>query len=60
MQEYYVQFRDNSGWRTCTTLSASSGPQKILIEMEGAKACYPGYDIRVVDEDGRLVDILYK
>ena len=58
MQNLYVQFQDISGWRTCITLSASNGPQRLLIEMHNAQACYPGHRIRIVDEDGRLVDLL--
>jgi hypothetical protein len=58
MQDYHVQYRDSGGWRTCITMSSSNGPERILIEMENAQAMYPGYDIRVVDGDGRLIDFL--
>lgn len=58
VQNYYVQFQDLSGWRTCLTMSATNGPQRLLIEMRNAKECYPGHRIRVVDDDGRLIDLL--
>ena len=58
MSNYYVQWQDNSGWRNCVTLSSKNGPERLLMEMKGAQSCYPGYRIRVVDEDGRLIDSL--
>ena len=58
MDEYHVQFQDNSGWRNCTSLSAKNGPERLLQEMKSAQACYPGYRIRVVDDNGRLIDSL--
>lgn len=58
MSSYYVQFQDNSGWRNCVTLSASNGPERLLQEMKSAQSCYPGYRIRVVDDNGRLIDSL--
>lgn len=58
MSNYYVQFQDNSGWRNAVTLSASNGPERLLQEMKSAQSCYPGYRIRVVDDNGRLIDSL--
>ena len=57
-QDYYVQFQDNSGWRTCTTMGASNGGERLQIAMREAQRSYPGYRIRVVDGAGRLVDML--
>lgn len=54
----YIQFLDNSGWRNCVTMSATNNAERILIEMRSAAQSYPGYRIRAVDEDGRVVDIL--
>lgn len=58
MSYYYIQFQDNSGWRNCTTMSASSGPERLFLEMKSAQSCYPRYRIRVVDDNGRLIDSL--
>jgi hypothetical protein len=57
-EDYYVQFQDNSGWRTCTTMSASNGGERLQIAMCEAQRSYPGYRIRVVDSAGRLIDML--
>jgi hypothetical protein len=58
VQSYYVQFQDNSGWRNCMTMSASNGAERLQIAMCEAQRSYPGYRIRVVDEAGRLIDML--
>lgn len=58
IQNYYVQFQDNSGWRNCMTMDASNGPERVHISMLEAQRSYPGYRIRVVDDAGRLVDML--
>jgi len=58
IQNYYVQFQDLSGWRTCSTMSATNGSQRLLIEMETAQRYYPGHRIRIIDDEGRVIDIL--
>ena len=58
VQNYYVQFQDISGWRTCTTMNASKGAERVYMEMQEAQRSYPGYRIRVIDDNGRLVDML--
>ncbi len=58
MESYYVQFLDSSGWRTCVTLDSNNTAQRLQMEMEMAARYYPGCRIRVVDEGGRLVDVL--
>ncbi len=58
MRNYYVQFQDGAGWRNAVTLSASNNAERLLQEMKSAQACYPGCRIRVVDDDGRLIDSL--
>ena len=58
MQNYYVQFLDSSGWRTCVTLDSNNTAQRLQIEMEMAARYYPGCRIRVVDEGNRVIDIL--
>lgn len=58
MSDYYVQFLDSSGWRTCVTLDSNNTPQRLQMEMEMASRYYPGCRIRVVDQDGRLIDML--
>lgn len=58
MSNYYVQFQDNSGWRNAVTLSARSTAERLFQEMKGVQACYPGYRVRVVDDNGRLIDSL--
>ncbi len=56
--QYHIQFLDNSGWRTCVTLDSNNTPQRLQQEMEMAAKCYPGYRIRVADENGRVIDLL--
>ncbi len=58
VQSYYVQFLDNSGWRNCMAMSASASPERMQIAMCEAQRSYPGYRIRIVDEAGRLIDML--
>lgn len=58
VQNYYVQFQDLSGWRTCITMNASNGAERVYLEMQEAQRSYPGYRIRVVDDNGRLIDML--
>ena len=59
VQNYYVQFQDNSGWRTCMTMNAApNGNERLQIAMTEAQRSYPGYRIRVVDNAGRLIDML--
>lgn len=59
IQNYYVQFQDNSGWRTCMTMNAApSGNERLQIAMCEAQRSYPGYRIRVVDDAGRLIDMM--
>lgn len=58
ISNYYVQWQDNSGWRTSVTMDAKNGPERILQEMKGVQSCFPGYRVRVVDDNGRLIDSL--
>jgi hypothetical protein len=58
IRNYYVQWQDSSGWRTCVTMDANNTAERVYQEMKNAQACYPGYRIRVVDDDGRLIDML--
>jgi hypothetical protein len=58
MEDYRIQFLDNSGWRTCVTFSSRSDGAQVRREMEQAQVYYPGHRIRCVDSEDRLIDLL--
>jgi len=58
MSDHWIQFLDNSGWRTCVNLGLNSSSGLIRHEMEQAQQRYPGHRIRCVDSEDRLIDIL--
>jgi len=58
MSDYWIQFLDTSGWRTCVNLGSNSSSGLIRHEMEQAQVYYPGHRIRCVNDDGRLIDML--
>lgn len=52
-----IQAQDPTGvWRTYRNIPNNS--QRILAEMQDLQAQFPGYRIRTVDANGRVVDIL--
>ena len=57
MDSVRIQAQDSSGmWRTYLVMM--NIPQKILGEMRSLQSRYPGYRIRAVDQNDRVVDIL--
>lgn len=58
ISNYYVQFQDSAGWRNCVTMDAKTGPDQLLREMKSAQSSYPRSRIRVIDDNGRLIDSL--
>jgi hypothetical protein len=57
MDSVRIQAQDTSGmWRTYLVMM--NIPQKILGEMRSLQSRYPGYRIRAVDQNDRVVDIL--
>jgi hypothetical protein len=57
MDSVYIQAQDNSGmWRTYSVIM--NHPQRILAEMRSIQSRYPGYRVRAVDQNDRVLDIL--
>lgn len=58
MDNVYIQIEVNGNWQTVNSTPAND-MQRVLIEMQQAKASNPDSRVRAVDESNRLIDMLF-
>ena len=58
MDNVYIQIEVNGNWQTVNSTPAND-MQRVLIEMQQAKASNPDLRVRAIDESNRLIDMLF-
>lgn len=56
MKLLHYQFQEGGMWRECGTVEEGASQHEIYIELNNLTMRFPGYRIRCVDDDGRVVD----